>query len=561
MITSGIASTAVVRLADKGGRVHFLGVWGLRRMRHRWFELLIMVSLASGASWPDANAWAQDRLPQPARLQANTSSAALSAGAPALPPGLKGLPINLATALRLAHARPIDVAIASQRIQQAAAQLDKARVLWLPTVDVGVDYYHHDGMIQDTTGAVVDNSHGGFMLGAGPYAVFALSDAIFQPLAARQDLRARQAALQTARNDSLLAVAQAYFNVQQARGNLAAAEESARRVNQLVERTRGLLASGVIPELEVFRARTAAATANQAVEMARNNWRVASADLVRILRLDASAVVEPLEPPQLRIELVPLDQTVDDLIRVGLTNRPELASQQAMVQATLQRLQHEKLRPLLPSVLVRGFSTPVTGTLAAGLYGGGVNDNLGNFGARADFDVQLLWEFQNLGFGNCALIRQRRAENQEAVLELFRTEDQVAADVAQAFAQAQTAAQRIKEATEELREASESANKNLEGLGQAKQAGNVLILLVRPLEVVAALQALAQSYTDYYAAIADYDRAQFQLYHALGQPAQALAENAPGGQPFCETPSKEAVPPVSHGASLSFEDGNPSTQR
>ena len=39
---------------------------------------------------------------------------------------------------------------------------------------------------------------------------------------------------------------------------------------------------------------------------------------------------------------------------------------------------------------------------------------------------------------------------------------------------------------------------------------------------VAAVQALAQAYGDYYAAVADYNRAQFRLYRALGRPAEAV---------------------------------------
>src|SRR5262245_29632005 len=42
-------------------------------------------------------------------------------------------PINLPTALQLANARPLDIALATERTQAAAAQLDRARVLWLPT--------------------------------------------------------------------------------------------------------------------------------------------------------------------------------------------------------------------------------------------------------------------------------------------------------------------------------------------------------------------------------------------------------------------------------------------
>jgi outer membrane protein TolC len=433
------------------------------------------------------------------------------------------LPISLPSALQLADVQPMDIAIAAQRLQVAAAQLEQANVAWLPTIYLGTDYYRHDGTIQSTAGDVTTNSHGGFMVGGGPYAVFALSDAIFAPLAARQVRRAREASLQAARNDSFLAVAEAYFNVEQARGDLAGADDVARRSADLARRAQELLPGGVIPELEVVRARTQAARSRQAVQSARERWRFASADLVRVLRLDPSAVIDPLEPPHLRVTLVPPTSSVDDLIQIGLTNRPELATQQALVQATLQRLREEKLRPLIPSVLLRGFSTPVTGTMGAGLFGGGVNGDISNFGGRLDLDLQLLWKLDNLGFGNQAAVRQRRAENQAAIFELFRTQDRIAGEVAQAYAQAQSAAARARDAEEELRDALDSANKNLEGLGQTKTSGNVLILLVRPQEVVAAVQALSMAYNDYYGAIADSNRAQFRLYHALGNPGEAFA--------------------------------------
>src|SRR5687767_2341681 len=45
----------------------------------------------------------------------------------------KPLPINLATALALAGAEPLDIAIASRRVQAAAADLERARAVWLPT--------------------------------------------------------------------------------------------------------------------------------------------------------------------------------------------------------------------------------------------------------------------------------------------------------------------------------------------------------------------------------------------------------------------------------------------
>ena len=73
----------------------------------------------------------------------------------------------------------------------------------------------------------------------------------------------------------------------------------------------------------------------------------------------------------------------------------------------------------------------------------------------------------------------------------------------------------------------ESADKNLAGLSQTRGTAGAVQLLVRPQEVVAAVQALGQAYADYYGAIADFNRAQFRLYRALGQPAQLLTVPTP----------------------------------
>jgi outer membrane protein TolC len=447
--------------------------------------------------------------------------------APAAPAaGDRPLPINLPTALQLAGVRPLDVALASERIRLAVAQLERAQVLWLPTILLGAEYYRHDGQIQDVAGNVFGTSKSHLLLGGAPTAVFAVTDALFTPLAARQEVQAREALFQAARNDALLSVAEAYFNVQQARGELAGAQDAARRAAEVVRRTEGLAgdrAAGLAAPVEVVRARAEAARRRQAVESARERWRTASAELARVLRLDPAALVEPLEPPHLRVTLVPPDRAVDDLIPIALTNRPELAAQQALVRATLQRLRQERLRPLVPSVLLRGDSTQPGGTLAGGYFGGGLNDTLKNFGARSDFDIQLLWEFQNLGLGNHARVKERQAENRLAVLELFRTQDRIAAEVAQAYAQVVSAAARAGDAEAGLKDAVESATQNLAALGQTVTSGKVLVLVIRPQEAVAAVQALAQAYADYYGAITDYSRAQFRLYRALGHPAQCLA--------------------------------------
>ena len=129
------------------------------------------------------------------------------------------LPINLATALRLADARPIVIEAARAALETQYGLLQQARVLWLPTIYAGVNYQRHDGGQENLlTGAPIIGPRNQFMGGAGAAAVFALTDAIYSPLAARQIVQARNLDIQTAKNDALLAVFQ---------GRYASAERSA----------------------------------------------------------------------------------------------------------------------------------------------------------------------------------------------------------------------------------------------------------------------------------------------------------------------------------------------
>lgn len=155
---------------------------------------------------------------------------------------------------------------------------------------------------------------------------------------------------------------------------------------------------------------------------------------------------------------------------------------------------------------------------------------------RHDGQNQLvLWELKSMGFGNRALVREKEAENRLAILDVLRLEQQVAADIMQARVQAETAAARIRDARDELRHAQRSLAENLTGLKNTRQVGDLPMLIARPQEVVAAVQALGQAYADFYSAVADYNRAQFRLYRAVGNPANVLAEQAAtaagGGRP------------------------------
>ncbi len=128
-------------------------------------------------------------------------------------PGQVIEPIDLASALKLAGARDLDIALAKERVCQAVAELDQARVLWLPSLYLGPNWIRHDGQVQTVQGQVINTSKSSLFLGGtaaagssvsgpvpagGPAQVSGLtsilrfSDAIFEPLAARQVVGARR---------------------------------------------------------------------------------------------------------------------------------------------------------------------------------------------------------------------------------------------------------------------------------------------------------------------------------------------------------------------------------
>ena len=417
----------------------------------------------------------------PVSLAAGKNPTTSAAPAPETAPA--PLPINLATAFKLSAARPLDVQIATQQVTAAATIYDRARVLWLSNVSLGVDYPAKTGLQQvAATGAAEKSNRNAFVVGSGSNAMLALSDAIYTPLAARREPRPRQTL-----NDPALATADAYFALQQARGDLAGALATEARAEELLRET--------TEPTEEPKARTELGCWKQAISAARERERLAGVELARVLGLVPSTVVEPAEPSFLPITVIDPSVALDELVPIALTTRPELAENQALVRSVLARLKQDKLGPLVPSHAVR--SVPANAS---------ESDSAEHFA----IDAERLREFTALGFGDKAQTNERRDQLEGATIDLFRTQDRIATEVATAFAHVRTAAQRLNAAEPALREALERAQKN-----------------TRPQETTSAIQALAQANTEFFAAVADYNRAQFRLYCALGHPTQCLANPVP----------------------------------
>ena len=428
-----------------------------------------------------------------------------------------GQAIDLATALRLADRVNPDIGISRQAILEALARLKGARVLLLPSLTGGGNYHDHNGNLQRARGAILNlPAEQLFYFGGGARTVGAetvafpairifshLGDAYFEPLAARQQTVVRQFDASATFNSVLLNVSTGYIDLMAAEARLEVLRRSYCDASEAARLTANFARVGQGRQADANRMRTEAALIDSSIQRAQEQTAVAAAELARLLNLDPSVRLRTVGGPIPILDLVDSKCRLDELLEVALQRRPELAARTAQVAEAETRFRQERTRALLPTVAI-GFS--------AGDFGGGsnlVDPTFGKFAGRTDFDALAYWTMQNFGVGNVALWRQRRAQEGQALAARSRTVNLVRREVAEALALVTAGRREVDVSEQRLIEAEAGLREELLRI----EAGQGL-----PIELLDNLTRAVEARQAIIAAIAGYDRAEFRLFVALGQP-------------------------------------------
>jgi outer membrane protein TolC len=462
----------------------------------------------------------------------------------ALPPDGSGCqgpvqPIDLASALRLAGVQNPEILQARERVVEAIAVRQLAAARFLPTINLGANFDSHTGPLQRANGSILEVNRGALYAGLGANAVGAgtvnipglvvagnVSEGIFGALAARQVVRQREFGDLAVRNDVLLRVAVGYVELLRADGGHAIAVQIREEAREVARVTANYARVGQGRQADADRAATELEQRNADAVEAEARVLISSARLAELLGLDPSVRLHPTDGWVVPAPVVPDIIPLPELIAVAVTRRPELAERRAAIRAALLELQGAKLLPFSPTVIF-GYS--------AGTFGGGSNlasegipqpdgtvlrqPRFDSFAGRQDFDAVLYWSLRNLGVGNLAHIRLTQSHLRSDQLRELEVLDRVRTEVANAhartharWAQIETSERAVESGQNAFRE-DLTRTRNREGL---------------PIEVLDSLRLLARSRYAYLDAIADYNRAQFELYVALGQPpADVLARALP----------------------------------
>jgi outer membrane protein TolC len=472
---------------------------------------------------------------------------------PAIPAPEQSLPITLNASLALAGVENPVIAIADQAIRVARAQQLQAQVLLLPSLNVGASYDVHNGPLQGSPGEIRKVDRQAVYYGLGAYSVVAgsvnipglwivqpLADAIYEPLVARQVVANRRFAAAATRNQVLLEVASAYLDLMGAEGRLAVIRQSEKDFQEVAS----LTAKYADPRVRLGREADANRALSDLLQLQFEEKRiqedvaVASAELARLLNLDPSTRLHTGEVPIQVVQFIDPKESLPSLLEIAARNRPELMAAAANIRASQTRLRQEQTRPLWPT-LWAGFSAGDFGGGAVAIQnpnvpasqlsdgvgqpGGHTTPKFGNIAGRADVDVMAYWTLQNFGMGNIAHVKDRRAELNEARAARIGVLNQVYKEVADAY---NTAAQAFKSIEVERRRVEESTDGFQRDLKRILTTERGL-----PIEVLNNAERLASARQRLLAAVIGYDRAQFQLFVALGRPPTLVVEGDTLGSP------------------------------
>jgi len=412
-------------------------------------------------------------------------------------------PIDLPTALRLAGAQNLDIQIARQRLQEAAANQTSAWEQFFPSINPGLGLHRRDGVAQAVPAGVISDAHyQSYSPGATLSTQLALGEAIYHFLASKQLTRASDQALEIQRQNTTCDAALAYFELVRAKALVDVAADAVRVSNEYQQELHAAVEAGIAFKGDELRVQTESERHEVERQSALKEQRIAGVQLSRILHLDAQIELIPATAAMLPIQLFGTNASAAALVKLALQSRPEVRQSQAWLAAAQAEQHGSTYGPLVPAVGAQVF---------AGGLGGGPDGAADHLGPEADYTVGLSWRIGPGGLFDPGRTRATKARVTVARLNDAKLGDAISAEVVTALARVRAAAVQVELTRKNLATATETLR-----LTRGRQQAGVGIVL----ENVQAQQALVEAQSRYVAAVTEHNLAQYTLNRAVGGAAE-----------------------------------------
>jgi len=412
---------------------------------------------------------------------------------------LSAEPIDLPTVLRLAGAENLDVRLAHERLAEARADHESARLKFFPWVSPGIGYRRHEGRIQDVVGTLIDTTKQQYTPAIALNLQLDLGEAIYQNLAAKLLVRAATHAAEAEKQKSIAQAAAAYFDLALSRAKAGVAAQAMQLSGEYEKQLTRALETGLAKKGDVLRVRVQTGRNEQAKKQAEEDERLASTRLAELLHLDPAIQLRATESDLVPLSLTQASSQPADLVARAKQQRPEIQHAQALVAAAEQNRKGAVYGPMVPSIIAQA---------SAGGIGGGVGSTTGGFGGNQDYFIGLGWRIGPGGLFDRS--RKHKAESQLRSAEL--TTEQTRTAISREVTDALTRLQSQRAQTALTRRTLETAEEALKLAEERKEFGIAAVL-----ERITAEQDLTQARRDYLEAIARQNTAQYELRRAVGQ--------------------------------------------
>jgi outer membrane protein TolC len=406
--------------------------------------------------------------------------------------------IDLPTALRLADAQNLEVQIARERLAEAQAQHESAMQSFFPWISAGAGYRRHEGRIQAVDGTMSDVDKQSYAAGPVFSAQVVLGDAIYKTLAAHQEAKAASHALESQQQDATTAAAQGYYDLAKDRALVDVVREALKISQDYQRQLHDAVSAGIAFKGDELRVQVQTERLLAALRQAEEQQRVAGVRLAVTLRLNSITELVPQTVDLVPLTLTETNAALDSLVKQALRSRPELKQSEALNAAARATKNGAVYGPLIPTLSAQAF---------IGGLGGGQNDSTGSFNESEDYFVGLEWRIGPGGLFDRGRIHASEARMKSTHLAGERLTDEITSQVVEAHVHAQSLRDQLATFEKNLASATEALRLTRE----RKQFGVGIVL-----EDLQAQQDLTRARSDYLAAVAEYNKAQYALTRAVG---------------------------------------------
>ena len=415
--------------------------------------------------------------------------------------------IDLATTLRLAGAKSLDIKVAEERLRAAQADATNAATQFLPWFTAAASARGHGGLTQDVLGNIVEADKHSYAAGGAITLQVDVGDALYRTLAARQTRRAAEEGLLAQRQETLVRAAQAYFDLLVAQAGVEVAASALDISRDYESQMHRAVDAGIALKGDEVRVKVQSQRNLLALQQAKEQQGLVAARLAEALRLGPGVELTARNQELAPLSLVTAVEPIEALVAEALDARPELRASSALLRAAEETEKGARYGPLVPTLI---------GQVAVGTIGGGRDNFPSTSGGARDYLAFVGWRIGPGGLFDFGRVHATEARRGEAQWNLEKLKDGIVRQILEARTRVVSQQEQI----ETAREALAAAELGLE-LARGRRQFEVAVVL----ENILAEQDETRARQDYVRAVGEYDKAQYELVRALGR----LGQEPPAG--------------------------------